>query len=448
MRINGGIMISSRELALHILMDIEKNEAFSNILLNNKLLSSNLSSNDKRLTTQIVYGVIANKITIDHIIKKCSKIKFNKISLPILTILRTGIFQLYYLDKIPASAVCNEGVKLAKKYGHVSSANFVNAILRNVSRTEKKEFFKGVNNKKTWLSLFYSYPEWMVNLWIKQYGEDETEKLLKANIKTLYDCVRVNTLLTTREKMISRFKNSKPGKLPDIIYVENILEVLSSDEFNNGLVTVQDEAPSLVSHLLDAKETDNILDICAAPGGKTTHVATLTNNKANILAMDLYENRCKLIYDTAKRLKITSITVKANDAREFNPELENKFDRIIADVPCSGLGVIRKKPDIKFNIKEEDIANINKIQKDILKNVARYLKVGGRLVYSTCTNVFLENQETVKWFLKEYPNFKIDTDTNLIPNEWKDSLNEGMLSLLPSKNGCDGFFIVSLTKTE
>lgn len=441
-------MISSRELALHILMDIEKNEAFSNILLSNKLLNSNLSSNDKRLTTQIVYGVIANKITIDHIIKKCSKIKFNKISLPILTILRTGIFQLYYLDKIPASAVCNEGVKLAKKYGHVSSANFVNAILRNVSRTEKKEFFKGVNNKKTWLSLFYSYPEWMVNLWIKQYGEDETEKLLKANIKTLYDCVRVNTLLTTREKMISRFKNSKSGKLPDIIYVENILEVLSSDEFNNGLVTVQDEAPALVAHLLDAKETDNILDICAAPGGKTTHVATLTNNKANILAMDLYENRCNLIQDTAKRLKITSITIKANDAREFNPELQNKFDRIIADVPCSGLGVIRKKPDIKFNIQEEDIININKIQKDILKNVSRYLKVGGRLIYSTCTNVFLENQETVKWFLKEYPNFKIDTDINLIPNEWKESLNEGMLSLLPSKNGCDGFFIVSLTKTE
>jgi len=448
MRISGGVMISSRELALHILMDIEKNEAFSNILLNNKLLNSNLSSNDKRLTTQIVYGVIANKITLDHIIRKCSKIKFNKISLPILTILRAGIFQLYYLDKIPASAVCNEGVKLAKKYGHVSSANFVNAILRNVSRTEKQDFFKGINNKKTWLSLFYSYPEWMVSLWIKQYGEVETEKLLKANTKTPYDCVRVNTLLTTREEMIGRFKNSKPGKLSDIIYVENILEVLTSDEFNNGLVTIQDEAPALVAHLLGAKETDNILDICAAPGGKTTHVAILTNNKANILAMDLYENRCNLICDTAKRLKITSITVKVNDAREFNSELENKFDRIIADVPCSGLGVIRKKPDIKFNIREEDIANINKIQKDILKNVARYLKVGGRLVYSTCTNVFLENQDTVKWFLGEYPNFKIDTDINLIPVEWQDSLKDGMISLLPSRNDCDGFFIVSLTKTE
>ena len=362
-------MISSRELAMHILMDIEKNEAFSNILLNNKLLNSNLNNNDKRLTTQIVYGVVANKITIDHIIKKCSKIKFNKIALPILTILRTGIFQLYYLDKIPASAVCNEGVKLAKKYGHVSSANFVNAILRNISRTEKQEFFKGINNRKTWLSLFYSYPEWMVGLWIKQYGEVETENLLKANIKFWYDCVRVNTLLTTRDEMISRFKNSKPGKLPDIIYVENILEVLSSEEFNNGLVTIQDEAPALVAHLLEAKETDNILDICAAPGGKTTHVATLTDNKANILAMDLYENRCKLIRDTAKRLKITSITVKENDAREFNPELENKFDRIIADVPCSGLGVIRKKPDIKFNISEGDIDNINKIQKDILRLV-------------------------------------------------------------------------------
>lgn len=441
-------MKNARELALHILMKLDEDKAFSNILLNNELNKSELSNVDKTFVTQLVYGVVTNKMAIDYIIKKSSKVRFNKIAVPILNILRLGIFQIYYLDKIPVSATCNESVKLAKKYGHATSANFVNAILRNATRTNKQEFFKGINDSAEYFSFYYSYPRWIIELWIRQFGEKDTKELLKANEKVQYDSVRVNTLKTTREEMSKKFTEFNYGKLSDVFYTEDVKSIINSSEFNEGLITLQDEAPALVSHLLKPKAGQEILDICAAPGGKTTHVAQLTDDKASITAMDLYPHRVKLIEETAKRLGIKSINVKVKDATEIEESFYNKFDRIIADVPCSGLGVIRKKPDIKFNINEDDIEKINEVQKKILENAALYLKVGGILVYSTCTNVFKENQETIEWFLDKNKNFKIVTDESLIPKEWLSGLKDGMLSLLPNKHGCDGFFICCLTKVE
>lgn len=360
-------MNNSREVALHILMKIEENKAFSNILLNSELKRAEINDLDKMFVTQLVYGVVANKYAIDHIIKKSSKIKFNKISVPILNILRLGVFQIYYLDKIPVSATCNESVKLSKKYGHISSANFVNAVLRNISRKNKDEFFEDIKDSLEYLSIYYSYPKWIIETWIKQFGKDGTTELLKANEKVDFECVRVNTIKANRDELLRRFDGSEKGKLSDVFYVKNVKDVLSSDEFKNGLVTLQDEAPALVAHLLSPKEKEEILDICAAPGGKTTHVAGLVNDNANIIAVELYPKRAELIEETARRLGINSIKVKVGDATEFCKEFENKFDKIIADVPCSGLGVIRKKPDIKFNIEKEDIDKINEIQKTILK---------------------------------------------------------------------------------
>jgi len=441
-------MKNAREIALHILMKFEEEKAFSNILLNNELKKVELSELDKTFLTQLVYGVITNKIAIDYIIKKSSKIRFNKISVPILNILRLGVFQIYYLDKIPVSATCNESVKLAKKYGHFSSANFVNAMLRNLTRTDKNAFFNNINDRVERLAIEYSYPLWLVNRFISQFGYDDTLELLKANSNLGYETIRVNTLKTTREEMLKRFNDIKKGKLPDILYVDSVREYLHSEEFKNGLITFQDEAPALVAHLLDAKENDAILDICAAPGGKTTHIAALTNDKANIVAMDLYEHRGELIKETAKRLGVNSVEVKINDATEFISEFENKFDKIVADVPCSGLGVIRKKSDIKLRIEEKDIDEINEIQKKILDNAAKYLKVGGTLVYSTCTVISKENVETVNWFLEKNKNFEVCTDKEKIPTEWRSGLKNGMLLLLPNKHECDGFFICCLRKKE
>lgn len=439
-------MKNAREVALRILMKIEEDKAFSNILLNSELNKAEIAELDKGFVAQLVYGVISNKLAIDYIIKKSSKIRFNKIATPILNILRLGIFQIYYLDKIPNSATCNEAVKLAKKYGHVSSANFVNAILRNITRKNKDEFFIDIKDRKEFLSIYYSYPRWIIDIWVKQFGEQEAEELLKSNEKVEYDCVRVNSLKTTAKDILDKSTEYEKGKLPDILYTKNVKNTINSSEFEEGLLTLQDEAPALVAHLLKPEKGQKILDICAAPGGKTTHVAQLVEDKAKIVAVDLYPNRVKLVEDTAKRLGINCIETKACDATIFQKDFENQFDRIIADVPCSGLGVIRKKPDIKFNIKEEDIEEINEVQKQILVNASKYLKTGGILVYSTCTNVFKENKETVKWFLENNAEFEICTDTDLIPNEWKDGLEAGMLSLLPNKHNCDGFFICCLTK--
>lgn len=441
-------MKSARELALHILMKLQNDGAFSNILLNNELNKSELSELDKTFTTQLVYGVVSNKLAIDYIIKKSSKVRFNKIAVPIINILRLGIFQIYYLDKIPVSATCNEAVKLAKKYGHVSSANFVNAILRNASRTEKDTFFSDIKDKVERLAIEYSYPLWLVNKFIDEFGYEDTLSLLKANDTLGYETIRVNILKTTREEMQKRFENIKLGKLPDIIYVDSVKKFLHSEEFKNGFITFQDEAPALVAHLLEAKENQDILDICAAPGGKTTHIAALTGDKANITAMDLYEHRGELIKETAKRLGVNSIQVRINDATEFISEFEGKFDRVVADVPCSGLGVIRKKPDIKLRVQEKDIDEINEIQKKILDNASRYLKPGGVLVYSTCTILSEENQETIKWFLEKNKDFEICTNIEKIPNEWRSGLKDGMLLLLPNKHECDGFFICCLKKKK
>lgn len=438
------VLKNARETALQIAMKIEEENLYANISLNDELNKCELQEQDKVLVTQLVYGVISNKIAIDYIIKKFSKIKFNKIALPILTILRMGIYQIYYLDRIPVSAACNESVKLAKKYGHMSSANFVNAVLRNAGRTEFSSIFDGIESIEERLSVRYSYPLWLIKTFLSEFGFDDAKALLDSNEKVKYETARVNTLKISREDLLKKLTNCKSGKLNDIVYADNIRELLHSDEFKNGLITFQDEAPALVAHLLKPKEGQKILDICAAPGGKTTHIAQLVNDNADIVAMDLYEHRCKLINETAKRLGIKSISVKVADATEFIPEFSNKFDRIVVDVPCSGLGVIRKKPDIKLRIKEEDIDEINLIQKKILENASKYLKKDGILIYSTCTILKRENQDLVKNFLRENDDFKICTDENLIPDEWKSGLKDGMLSLLPSKHETDGFFICAI----
>lgn len=441
-------MKSARELALHILMKIESDELYVNIVLNDELNRCELNEMDKNFVTQLVYGTNSNQIFEDYIIRKCSKVRFNKIALPILTILRMGIFQIYFLDKVPKSAVCNEAVKLAKKYGHMSSANFTNAILRNVSRTDKNTFLDEIKDREERLSVEYSYPKWLVNRFIGQFGYDETLDLLRANNNLGYETIRVNRLKTTSEELLKKFSNLKQGKLADILYVDSVREFLHSDEFKNGFITFQDEAPALVAHLLGAKAGEEVLDICAAPGGKTTHIAELTNDEARITAMELYEHRGELIKQTAKRLGVNSISVKIGDATVFVPEFANKFDKIVADVPCSGLGVIRKKPDIKFRVKEDDIEEINKVQKAILQNASKYLKPGGILVYSTCTILSEENEDTVKWFLSGNSDFSVCTDEAKIPIEWRSGLNDGMLLLLPHKHNSDGFFICCLKKQE
>lgn len=444
--------MNAREVALKVLLEFEKAEAYSNLLLDSELKKIELSDLDKAFVTKLVYGVITYNRTLDFIVSKLSKIKLKKISKPILNTIRMGLYQMYYLDKIPNSAVVNESVKLAKKYGHQASANFVNALLRNASNKAKDNFFEGINSEKEKLAIYYSYPDWIIEMYIEQYGIERTKNILIANESELVDCIRVNTLKITREELINNLKNDgynvTEGRTLDIIYTTDVKKLLASKYFKNGLFTVQDESPSLVGHIIKPNEGEKILDICAAPGGKTTHLAQLSNDKANIIAFELHEHRCKLIENLCKRLDIKSIKVEQRDATIFDEDLTEKFDKIVADVPCSGLGVIRRKPDIKWNTKAEDIEELTNIQYKILLNASKYLKKGGTLIYSTCTNNKKENEDIVNKFLNNNKDFVIEQINNIHEDFAKDIVNKGMLELSPDKNNCDGFFICKLVKAE
>lgn len=444
--------ISARELALKVLYKVEKENAYSNIALDEELNKNKLDAKDIGLASEIVYGTITWKITLDEIIKKYSKIKLNKISIWILNILRTGIYQILFLDKVPKSAVVNEAVKLAKRYGHNASSGFVNAILRKVS----KQDFDELNNIKDIckrLSVTTSHPEWLVKRCLEEFDEEFVSNLFVDNNKTAENTLRVNTLQISREELIEKLEakgiNCKKGMLESTIYVSNLKNVAHLKEFKEGLFIMQDEVATLASVVLNPKEGENVLDACAAPGGKTTHLAQIMENKGQITAWDLYVHRVKLIEENYERLGINIIKAEEKDATQFDQNLENKFDKILLDAPCSGLGVIRRKPDIKYQRKEEDIGQIKDLQIKILNNVCKYLKLGGEMVYSTCTILKEENEEIVEEFLKAHKEFKLVNIEKEVPENFKNSVCEGKyLKLYPNINKTDGFFICKLSKVN
>jgi len=440
-------MSNSREIALKILMRIEDG-AYSNLILDSELSRHELSDLDKSYITRVIYGVVTYKLTLDYIIKKNSKIRLKKISQSILNILRLGIFEIYYMDKIPVSATCNEYVKLARKYGHNASSGFVNAILRNLSKKELEANFEGLEGNEL-LSVKYSCPLWLVDKWSKQF--EGIKELLKANNEKTDTCIRVNTLKISKEelkqKLIDKGYEVSDGRIEDILYIKKLKGLLSEELFNEGYFVVQDEAPAIIAHILAPKEGKKILDICSAPGGKTTHIAQLMQDKGEIIATDIHEHRVGLVEQLAEKLGIKTINTKCMDATEYNPEFEEKFDGIVADVPCSGLGVIRKKTEIKWIADEEEINDLVEIQKAILDNAKRYLKKGGRLVYSTCTTTVEENENMIKEFLEKNKDFKIKDVERCVPEGLKSAIkSEGWLLFLPHEEQTDGFFACVLEK--
>ena len=424
--------MNARELAINILYKIEVGEAYSNNILNKELDKSDLSNLDKSLASELVYGVMTWKLTLDEIIQKYSSIKLKKISPWIINILRIGIYQIAFLDKIPESAAVNESVKLAKKYGHEASAKFVNAILRKIEKNEMDKLIDYIATKPKMddeiISILTSHPLWLVNELLKEYDKKFVMELLNANNITPDITIRVNTLRTTRDelKKLLELKNvdCKLGNLPDSILAKKM------NSFEGQLYVVQDEAAQLACIKLEPKKGENILDACAAPGGKTTYLAQLMENEGRIDAWDVHENRVCLIKETSEKLGLTIINERTRDASLYYTELLEKYDRVLLDVPCTGLGVIRKKPDIKWTRKPEDIEELVNIQYKILDNCSRYLKTNGVLVYSTCTVLDRENGSQIRKFLAEHKEFEL--------------LEE--IKLYPHVNGTDGFYIAKLLK--
>lgn len=440
----------AREIALKALYKIEKEEAYSNIALNQVLKENrNIDERDVGLISELVYGTITWKLTLDEIIKKYSNIKLKKISAWILNILRMGIYQIIFLDKIPKSAAVNESVNLAKRYGHKSSSNFVNAILRKVSVNDYKEL-EEIKDDKERISKITSMPMWIIEELLKQKDIKEVEEICKNSNLKPNTTIRINKLKTNKKELEEKLDERKieylEGSLEDFFVLKKVKNIENIDLFKEGFFTVQDEGAGLIVDVLAPREDEYILDACSSPGGKTTYIAEKMKNNGKIEAWDIHEHRVKLVQNVAKRLGINIIQAKTQDATEFNQDLVGKFDKILLDVPCLGLGVIKRKPDIKWKRKKEDIEEITKIQKAILDNCSKYLKKNGELVYSTCSILKEENEDIIEGFLKENSQFEFCKENeknyeNIVIFGEKDKY----INIYPS-NENDGFFICKLRK--
>ena len=427
----------ARNIALKSLYEINIKQAYSNIVLD-KFINENrekLSNLDINFISELVYGVVTWKLTLEYIIQKYSKTKIKKMSDWVKNILYLGSYQIIFLDKVPKSAAVNESVNLCKKY-NFKSVGLVNAILRKIEKSDYKEI-SNITNSITRISLKYSMPEWIVKKFCDEYGEEETANIcqnlnLRPNIS-----VRINRLK-------GKVELGEKGILEDFRTITGTKNITKTKEYIEGNITIQDEAAGLSSFVLAPKEGEMVLDACSAPGGKTTYLAELMHNKGKIIAWDIYEERLKQVNQNAKRLGIDIIQTEVHDATKLKEEYVEKFDKILLDVPCLGLGVIRRKPDIKWNRQEDDIKEISDIQFNILKTCSKYLKRNGTLVYSTCSMLKEENDAIIEKFIKE-ENFETVNIEEQIPNEFSKITTKDMVQFLPSQNH-DGFFITMLKK--
>ncbi len=441
--------MKAREIALKVLYDIESNDNYSNIAINKHFKELKIDNQERGLATELIYGVVEKKLYLDYIIDKLSKIKAQKLENYVKILLRMGIYQVAFLDSVSDYAAVNETVDLVKKY-HKKSSGFVNAILRNVIRNKEEILKVEAENENMYLATKYSYSPWMIKKWISDFGKEFTEDLLEANNEKPNLYLRTNTLKISRDELINKLQEEgiKAYKVPTIeeaIRVENLKNIENNTLFREGYFTIQDVSSMMVGKIMNPEENSKVLDICSAPGGKTTHIATIMKNTGEVVARDIFEHKMKLIENSVNRLGLKNVTVENKDAAILDENSIDKFDYVLADVPCSGLGIIRRKPEIKYKSKGE-IKGLPELQKKILENSSKYVKIGGTLIYSTCTIIDEENINVVQEFLKENDNFKlvpIDEISIDLDNE-----ENGYLKIYPNIHGIDGFFIAKLTRVR
>lgn len=426
--------MTPRRLAHELLIKAEKSEQYSNISLDNALLKSEMSSADKKLASIIFYGVTESKILLDYQIRKLSSRSIEDIDTSTLTALRIGLYQLISLDRIPPHAAINETVALVPK----KSSGFVNAILRSFLR-KGETLLPSKEEPIEYLSVRYSVCLPLATLIVDLFGITDAEAFFKAICVEKPTTLRANTLLCSREELIKNIEGATPTKNSSAgVYARGAVRELYG--FSEGYFFVQDEASQIAVEALCPKEGEILLDVCSAPGSKSFGAAIEMNNAGEIYAFDLHDNKISLIKNGAKRLKLNIITTDTADARNYIEKFGGIADKIICDVPCSGFGVLSKKPELRYKDPSKSEA-LPKIQGDILDNACKYLKVGGAMIYSTCTVLPSENENTIRAFLSRHPDF------SLSPWQVGDIKAEsGMLTLLPHVHGTDGFFIARLIK--
>ncbi|MBR2877796.1 MAG: 16S rRNA (cytosine(967)-C(5))-methyltransferase RsmB [Clostridia bacterium] len=424
--------MNERHIAFSVLMKTESEGAYSNIEINKAFSSSDIDARGRAFITNIVYGVLQNKIRLDYIIGRFSKIPMRKITDDVKTVLRMGLYQLIFMDKVPEYAVVNESIKLVRKCKKASSSGFVNAILRGYIRD-------GVKYPKepfSYLCTYYSYPEWLGRLFFEAV-ETDAEKLMASCNMTPPFTVRVNSLVISREKFMQQ-TGAKPCSIcDDGVIMDGGFSVTDDYRFTAGFYYPQDEASMMPAKVLNPKEGETVIDVCAAPGGKTTHMAQLMNNKGKIFAFDIYPHKLKLIEDNASRLLVSIISPVVQDASEINEKYIGIADKVLVDAPCSGLGILRRKPEIKYARSPEDLASLAALQQKILETSAKYVRPGGELVYSTCTINPGENEKVIEKFLENNKDFE------LIDLNFK---NSPYIKLFPHIHNTDGFFIAKIRR--
>lgn len=427
-------MQNARESALLALYEIEYSGAYSNIALKNILKNSELDQRDKAFTTALVYGVLSKKLYLDYIISEFSTLKLNKISKYILLILRMGIYQIKFMDKVPESAAVNESVRLAKRYGHKASSGFVNGILRTVTKeemTEPKDLY-----------IVESFAKENAERLYKDYGKRASAIMSALNNEPKMT-LRVNTLKTTKDKLKKLLKAEDVPYSNKALYLKNT-DLSESPEYKMGYFTVQDISPMIACDVLAPRKSETVLDMCASPGGKTTYMAEIMENEGKILAFDIHPHRTELIRHNKIRLGIDIIQEQTQDATVLNERLIETADKVLLDVPCSGIGIAKRKPELKY---KTEFDGLSEIQYRILENSAKYLKKGGELVYSTCTLYKEENEQVVEKFLKENKGYSLVSFKELLPEGFFED-KAGMMTVLPDKIDADGFFVAKIRRDK
>ncbi|MFJ8256904.1 16S rRNA (cytosine(967)-C(5))-methyltransferase RsmB [Peribacillus asahii] len=438
-----------RDIALDILESVEKNQAYSNLMLNNVINKNQLSSADSGLLTEISYGTIQRKMTLDYFLKPYIK-NPKKTQSWVINLLRMSVYQMVYLDKVPDHAILFEAVEIAKRRGHKGTTSMVNGVLRNIQRNGVASF-EEIEDESERLAIRTSHPIWLVKRWIEQFGFEKTADMCEVNLTAPLQTARVNVKKISRSELVSilieeGYDVEASDILPEAIicYRGNLAH---SESYKLGYLSIQDESSMLVAHALGASGNDAVLDCCAAPGGKTTHIAEgLTTGQ--VYALDLHEHKVKLIKDQAERLGLRNVKTQAADSRHVQ-DLFNKegFDRILVDAPCSGLGVMRRKPDVKYTKTKDDIIKLSSIQQKLLDAAAPLVKQGGRLIYSTCTVDREENDRVAAAFLESHPEFESDLSLKERMPEAIEPYVEGhRLQVFPQYFESDGFFIASFRK--
>lgn len=439
--------VNTRAAVLDILLDVFEDGRMSHLAIRDKLDECNgLTKQERAFITRMSEGTIEKCIELDYMINAFSKLKVKKMKPAIRNILRMSVYQIKYMDSVPDSAVCNEAVKLTAKRGYAGLKGFVNGILRNLIREPEKCICEDGN-----YSVKYSMPVWIVDMWLNQYGREKTESMLKASGRESRLCIRRNKSKSDRDEFLKMLDKDNVSYecsniFDDVFYLTGIERLNHMDTFNKGLFQVQDLSSVMSGLAASPTEGDVCVDVCAAPGGKTIHLADMLNNTGIIYSRDISEDKAELIRENVKRTGFSDIKVQVWDASHMDKSLYEKADIVMADLPCSGLGVMSKKSDIKYRVNEESIGELVHLQREILSVVSEYVKPGGILIYSTCTVNRQENDANREWILCNLPFESISLIGRLPDNLVYDTVQQGFVQIFPGDYGMDGFFVAAFMK--